>query len=227
MSSPLHGKIAFITGASRGIGQACAIALAQAGAHCILSARTQSGLMRTDDIIRAMGGETTLLPLDLGTSDPKQYIDPIGPSIAAQYNQLDIFIHAAFQYMPLTPITQIVDSVWDKNLKTNLTNCRYLIRTLSPLLCATPNAHTIFLQNTVEPEAFWGPVAIVQAALKTMVLCWKAEVTALSSVKIDLFTPPPTNTVLRQTFFPAENKDALSSPKEVAKQIISLILSQK
>lgn len=224
MPLPLKNKVAFITGASRGIGQACAISLAQAGAHCIISARTQGGLIQTDNEIRKYGQQATLLPLDLGATDPKHSIDTIGPSIAAQFGCLDIFIHAAFQFVPLTPVVQISDQVWEKNIVVNLTSCRKLIRTLSPVLCATKNSHAIFLQNTKQPEAFWGPVAIIQAAIETMVGCWQKEVAHLSTLTATCFAPPPTDTLLRRSFFPAESKSALISAQESAEKIMSFIL---
>lgn len=224
MSRPLQGKVAFVTGASRGIGQACAIALAQAGAHCVISARTQGGLLQTDDIIRSEGGGATLLPLDLGGYDASQQIDLIGPSIAAEFNRLDIFIHAAFQYVPLTPVTQITDAAWDKNIQANLSSCWRLIRTLSPLLCATQNAHAVFLQPIMASvQSFWAPVSMINVALETMIGAWKQEISQLSSVTTHYLSLPPTNTSLRQSFFPAEDKEKLSNPAQTAQDIVSVL----
>lgn len=224
MARPLHGKVAFITGASRGIGQACAIALAQAGAHCIINARTQNGLLQTDNIIQSNGGSATLFPLDLGGYDASQQIDLIGPSIAAEFKRLDIFIHAAFQYIPLTPVTQITDAAWDKNIQVNLSSCWRLIRTLSPLLCATANAHAIFLQPimlTVQP--FWAPITAIKAALETIIYTWQQEIIQLSSLTTHYLSLPPTNTLLRQSFFPAENKKNLNTPTQTAQEILSVL----
>ncbi|CAI3951171.1 NADP-dependent 3-hydroxy acid dehydrogenase YdfG (YdfG) (PDB:3P19) [Commensalibacter communis] len=223
MGLPLQDKVAFITGASRGIGQACAVALAQAGAHCIISARTQMGLMQTDDIILSFGGKATLLPLDLGNSDASQQIDLIGPSIAAQFNRLDIFIHAAFQYVPLTPVTQITDRAWDKNIQANLSSAWRLIRTLSPLLTATADANAIFFQPITSVQPFWSPVVSIQAALGAMIQTWQQEIAQLSSLNIHYLSLPPTNTLLRQSFFPAENKLKLNTPVQTANDIIALI----
>ncbi len=222
---PLKNKIAFITGASRGIGQACAIALARAGAHCILSARTKSGLLQTDNLIRQVGQTSTLFPFDLQPKNPfDNTIDLIGPSIAQQFQRLDIFIHAAFHYVPLTPVTQITDKEWSKNLSINLTGCMKLIRTLSPLLCATPNSYAFFLQNLVEPEPFWGLVSSIQSAIHNLVQCWAKEIQHLSTVQVQTITLPPTDTNLRRFFFPAENKEKLNSPEETTKLILALIL---
>lgn len=223
MPPSLKGKVAFITGASRGIGQACAIALAQAGVHCILSARTQGGLMQTDDIIQSHGGKTTLLPLDLGQHDSLHQIDLIGPSIASKFNRLDIFIHAAFQYIPLTPVTQITNSTWDKNIQTNLSSNWRLIRTLSPLLYATQNANAVFFQPMTSIQPFWSPVTSIQAALGAILQSWKQEIVQLYSLKIHYLCLPPTNTLLRQFFFPAENKKILNTPEQTAKEILAII----
>lgn len=223
MTFPLKDKVAFITGASRGIGQACAVALAQAGAHCIISARTQGGLIQTDDQIKSQGGTATLLPMDLGGYEA-EHIDLIGPSIASQFNRLDIFIHAAFQYIPLTPVTQITDAAWDKNIQVNLSSCWRLIRTLSPLLCATANAHAIFLQPimlTVQP--FWAPITAIKAALETIIYTWQQEIIQLSSLTTHYLSLPPTNTLLRQSFFPAENKKNLNTPTQTAQEILSVL----
>lgn len=220
MTLPLKDKVAFITGASRGIGQACAIALARAGAHCIISARTQGGLIQTDDQIKSQGGTATLLPMDLGGYEA-EHIDLIGPSIASQFNRLDIFIHAAFQYTPLTPVSQITDAAWDKNIQANLSSCRRLIRTLSPLLCATNNAQAIFLQTIASTQPFCAPIAIIQAAVSAILQCWQQEVAHLSNVTIQHVLPSPTNTLLRRSFFPAESKQNLNTPEQTAQEILN------
>lgn len=219
-SLPLRNKIAFITGASRGIGQACAISLAKAGAHCIISARTQGGLIQTDNRIRQYGNTATLFPFDLQSSTE---IDAIGPSIALQFQRLDIFIHAAFHYVPLTPVTQIMDQPWEKNLSINLTACMKLIRTLSPLLCATPDAQAVFLQFPSQPDPFWGPIASVQAATQALIDCWSKEIQQLANVHIRTLTPPSTQTALRQSFFPAENEQNLNSPEKTARIILNTL----
>lgn len=225
---PFKNKVAFITGASRGIGQACAIALAEAGAHCVLSARTQGGLIQTDNIIRQKGGKATLFPFDLQPKNPfDTTIDNIGPSIAQQFHRLDIFIHAAFHYTPLTPVDQITDKDWSKNISINFTSCMKLVRTLSPLLCATPNSQALFLQGITKPAAFWGSVTSVQAAIQNLINCWKEEIKDISTVHVQTITPPPTKTLLRQSFFPAEDKDKLNSPEKTAKIILAFLLKKQ
>lgn len=221
MSLPLQGQIIFVTGASRGIGRACAIAFSQLGGHCILSGRTQNGLIETDDLIRAQGGQATLLPLDLGQHDQ---IDNVGPSIAQRFGRLDIWLHAAFHPTPLMPLVQLPDAAWEKNIAVNLTGCWHLIRTLSPLLNQAPQGHAIFLQNMASTEAFWGPIAAIQAALQNLIECWKKEISHLSPLQIHSFKPVPTATRLRSQFFPAEKKEALALPETIAQQIVSLII---
>lgn len=225
---PFKNKVAFITGASRGIGQACAVALAKAGAHCILSARTQGGLIQTETMIRQQGGEATLFPFDLQPKNPfDTTIDAIGPSIAQQFHRLDFFIHAAFHYTPLTPVDQIMNQDWSKNLSVNLTSCMKLIRTLSPILCATPNSQALFLQGVTKPNAFWGPVSSIQAAINVLVTCWAKEIEQISTVHIQTITPPPTKTLLRQSFFPAEDKETLNSPEQTAEIIFNILTQTK
>ncbi|CAK7193522.1 putative oxidoreductase YciK [Commensalibacter sp. Nvir] len=221
---PLKDQVAFITGASRGIGQACAIAMARAGAHCVLSARNQAGLLNTDNEIRKNGNQATLLPLDLSCSNR---IDVLGPSIAERFQRLDILVHAAFHFAPLSPIQHIHDTIWDQCLTANLTSCRRLIRTFYPLLNKSHKGRAIFVQGSTIPNAYWSHIVPINAAIKALIECWQLEIASISNVKVSYITPLPTHTSLRTGFYPAEDKQNLLSPKQSAALILSSILSEQ
>ena len=154
--APLAGRIALVTGASRGIGRASALALAKAGAHVIATARSQGGLEELDDEIRAATGErATLAPMDLIESDGA---DPLGLAIRQRHGRLDILVHAGGQLGDMTPVAHLDPPVWDKVLAVNLTSTFRLIRSLEPLLRQSDAGRAIFLTSNRadDPRAFWG-----------------------------------------------------------------------
>ena len=146
--------VALVTGASRGIGQATAIELARRDIHVVLLARTQGGLEETDDIIRAAGGQATLLPQDLAEFDA---VDMLGPSLHARFGRLDILVHAAAALGKLTPVGHIMIKDWDAAMAVNLGATLRLIRTCDPLLRAAPAGRAVFLTDSraTSPWAYW------------------------------------------------------------------------
>src|SRR5579884_3253532 len=155
-TKPLDGKIALVTGASRGIGRAAALALAGAGAHVIAVARTQGGLEELDDEIRAASGApATLVPMDLADGDA---IDQLGYSLYQRYGRLDVLVHAAALLGAVTPVAHIEPALWDKVLAVNVTASFRLIRTTEPLLRAAERPRAIFLTTGLAgaPRAFFG-----------------------------------------------------------------------
>ncbi len=221
----LRGRIALVTGASRGIGRAVARALARRGAHCVLTARSPGGLEETDDLIRAeCGGDhaawhgATLLPLDLLDGAA---IDRIGPTLANRFGRLDILVHAAAALGALTPVPHIAERDWERTLSVNVTASWRLIRTASPLLLAAAAGRAVFLTDAhaVEPRAYWGMLGAGKAAMQNLVLSWADEVSGHGRLRVNLFEPGIVATRMRAQAMPAEDAGRLAGPEQVADEI--------
>lgn len=218
----LKGQVALVTGASRGIGRATALALAARGAHVVLTARTQGALEEVDDAIRAAGGSATLLPLDLIREAGQ--MDAIGPSIAQRFGRLDILVHAAGLLARLTPAAHIVPKDWDNSLAVNATAAWRLIRTCDPPLRAAPAGRALFLTDVhaAEPTAYWGLYGAAKAAAAHLVRCWAAEVSN-TPLRVALADPGPVNTNLRATAYPGEDPRSVRQPAEAGEAIAALL----
>lgn len=221
----LDGKIALVTGASRGIGAAVAVDLAARGAHVVLTGRTQGALEEIDDSIRRAGGSATLLPLDLRLGDK---IDPIGPSLYQRFGKLDILVHAAGVLGKLTPAGHITPKDLAECVAVNLTATSRLIRTLAPLLVAADAGRAVFLTSSVarHPRAFWGAYGATKAALENLVLAWADEISA-GNARINLFDPGKTATRMRAMAFPGEDPTTLQTPAAVAPLIAALCRAEE
>ncbi|MFS3134171.1 SDR family NAD(P)-dependent oxidoreductase [Gluconacetobacter sacchari] len=216
------GSVALVTGASRGIGRATALALADAGHHCILTARTPGGLEETDDLIaRRTGRPATLLPMDLrdGTA-----IDALGPSIAARFGRLDVLVHCAAMLGVLTPVTHMRDTDWEATLAVNATATWRLIRTAAPLLAHATAGRALFLTDghAARPASFWGMMAASKAAMEAVVLTWADEIGPDSALRVNLYDPGPVATRLRVQAMPAADLSTLPGPDEAAAAIAAL-----
>jgi len=218
----LSGSVALVTGASRGIGQAVAVALARAGAHVIGTARTQGGLEETDDAIRGVGGAATLLPLDLREG---AQVDAIGPSIFARFGRLDVLVHCAAVLGKLTPVPHVTDQDWNAVVATNIGGTLRIIRTTAPLLTRAETGRAVFLSDrrAREPLAYWAEYAATKAAAEQIVLTWAAEV-RITPLKVNLFDPGPIATRLRRQAFPGEDVAGMRRPEDVADGIVTLCL---
>ncbi|SHI34782.1 NAD(P)-dependent dehydrogenase, short-chain alcohol dehydrogenase family [Roseomonas rosea] len=221
MSKPLQGRVALVTGASRGIGAATAIELARLGAHCVLIARSQGGLEETDDAIRALGGSATLLPFDLARDVDK--LDPLGPSIVERFGRLDILVHAAGALGTLTPVAHITPRDWAEVVAVNLTAAWRLIRTLDPPLRASDSGRAVILttDRARDPRPYWGAYGATKAGLEHLTATWAAEV-GTSPLRVNLFDPGPVNTRLRGTAMPGEDPMSIAQPADVAPRIAAL-----
>jgi len=219
-ATSLKGRIALVTGATRGIGRVSALALAGAGAHVIAVGRTQGALEELDDEIRAIDGlRPTLVPLDLMEGDG---IDALGLEIFQRHQRLDILVHAAAMLGGLYPVAHIDPKLWDKLISTNVTSAYRLIRAMEPLLRQSEAGRALFLTTGqgVRKRAFWGGYAATKSALDTIVRCWADEVehTQIRAVIID---PGVMRTRMRAQAFPGEDPATLVDPAEIGPMVVA------
>jgi NAD(P)-dependent dehydrogenase (short-subunit alcohol dehydrogenase family) len=216
----LTGRVALVTGASRGIGAATALELARRGAHVVLAARTQGALEEQDDAIRAAGFKATLLPLDLADAPS---IDPIGPSLFSRFGRLDILVHAAGVLGTLTPAAQITPKDFAACVAVNFTATYRLIRTCAPVLLASDAGRAIFVTSKLArtPRAFWGAYGATKAGMENLVLSWASEVEN-TKLRINLFDPGATATRMRAAAYPGENPATLPKPAAIAPHLADL-----
>jgi NAD(P)-dependent dehydrogenase (short-subunit alcohol dehydrogenase family) len=222
MTLPLDGAIALVTGASRGIGAAAAIAIARLGARVVITARTQGGLEETDDAIRSAGSEATILPLDLREGGQ---IDAIGPTLYQRFGRLDILVHCAGAMGRLTPVAHILPDDWADVVGVNLAAAWRLIRTCDPLLRQAPAGRAVFVTESRvrEPRAYWGAIGATKAGMEHLALTWAQELTT-TTVRANLFDPGPVATRMRANAFPGEDRASLRLPEAVAPALADLCL---
>ena len=216
----LSGKVAVVTGASRGLGFAIALALGAAGAHVVAIARTVGGLEDLDDAIKAAGGTATLVPLDLKDHDA---LDRLGAALFERHGKVDIVVANAAQLGSLRPAGHVEPKTWDTLFSVNTTAHWRLIRSLDPLLRQSDAGRVIAITDphTIAPEAYWGAYAASKAALDAIVLSYAAEV-ANTPIRVNLFQPDPMPTALRGKAIPGEDRSKLAEPAEMARHVAML-----
>lgn len=216
----LSGRVALVTGASRGIGYQIALQMAAAGAHVIAVARTQGGLEELDDQIREAGGSATLVPLDL---QDMAGIDRLGGAIHERWGKLDILVANAGILGVIAPVGHVEAKIFEKVMAINVTSTWRLIRSVDPLLKASDAGRAILLSSLVAHtcRAFWGPYAASKAAVETLARCW-AEENMNSPLRINSVNPGATRTAMRAQAMPGEDPETLPGPAEVAAKIIPL-----
>jgi NAD(P)-dependent dehydrogenase (short-subunit alcohol dehydrogenase family) len=217
----LAGRLAVITGASRGLGAALARRFAAEGAHVVLVARTVGGLEEVDDTIRSAGGEpATLLPLDLAELDK---VDALGPALYERFGRLDVLVCNAAVLKALSPVAYGDPGLWDPVLTVNLTANYRLIRTLHPLLRTGPAGRVIAVTCTPGhvPAPFWGAYGVSKAGLENLVAMYAAE-TATEAVRVNLVDPGPMRTRLRATAYPGEDPAAPPEPDSLTDVFVDL-----
>jgi len=216
----LKGRIAVVTGASRGIGRAAALALSKQGAHIIAVSRTQGALTDLDDDLKAHGGEATLVPLDVCNGEG---IDRLGAAIYERWGRLDILVGNAAILGPLTPVSHLDPKALSKLLDVNLTANHRLIRSLDPLLRASDAGRAVFVTSTAATShtAYWGGYGTTKAALEAMVKTYANEI-ANTSVRANLLDPGPVHTKMRTQAMPGEDPDTLPSPDDIAPLFVEM-----
>ena len=221
MTDTLKGRVTLVTGASRGIGYAAAVALAKAGSDIIAIARTQGGLEELDDTIKATGQSCTLVPMDLAQMDG---IDRLGAIVNERWGKLDGLLANAGMLGEITPVPHFDPKIWDKLIAVNLTANYRLIRSLDPLLRASDSGRALFLTSGVAKSrrAYWGAYAATKAGLEALVQCYakEAEVTPL---KVNLLNPGATRTAMRAKAMPGEKPETLPHPSELAPLIVEML----
>ncbi|MCB5176832.1 SDR family NAD(P)-dependent oxidoreductase [Microvirga lenta] len=222
MDKPLSNRVAVVTGASRGIGRAAALALAEAGAHIVALARTQGALESLDDEIRAKGSTATLVPVNLKDFEA---IDRLGAAIYERWGKLDIVIGNAGILGELAPITHVDQPVWDEVMAINVTANYRLIRSLDPLLRASDAGRAVFVTSGAahKCKAYWGVYSISKAALEALVRTYAAE-TVTTPVKAMLLSPGALRTNMRRAAMPGEDPLTLKTPEDLAPHFVKLAL---
>ena len=210
---PLKDRLALVTGASRGIGRAVALALAQNGAHVVVAARTIGALEELDDEIRKGGGKATLLQVDLSKGEK---IDQLGPTLFQRWGKLDIFVGNAGILGPLSPLHHVTEDAWNSVIDINLSANWRLIRTLDPLLKRAEAGRAVFLTSAAATGkyAYWGPYAVSKAGLEALVKTYAHEL-ADTPVRVNLVNPGPVRTAMRAKAFPGEDPSTLPAPEEL------------
>lgn len=220
-SGRLAGRIALVTGASRGIGAAVARRFAAEGAQLVLVARTVGGLEELDDQIRQDGGQgATLVPLDLREFDA---IDRLGASLYERFGRLDVLVGNAGVLGTLSPVGHIEPPGWAEVMDINLTANWRLIRSLDPLLRRSQAGRAIFVSSgaAVAPHAYWGAYAVSKAALEMLVKTYAAEL-AKTDVRANLIDPGAVRTGMRAKAFPGEDPGTLRTPEAAAETFVEL-----
>lgn len=220
MTGILDGRIAVITGASRGIGAAVARAFAREGAHVVLVARTVGALEELDDEIRAAGGSASLVPMDL-TDYPA--IDRLGAALHERYGKIDILVANGGMLGNLTPVHHYDPKLWEQVIATNLTANQRLVRSLDPLLRQSDAGRAIFVTADAASgeKPFWGAYAVSKAALEAMVRSYAAE-NVKSNIKANLLNPGATRTTLRATAYPGEDQTSVKPPEDLVPLFLEL-----
>lgn len=221
-SKRFEGRVALVTGATRGIGRAIAFQLAREGAHVIAAGRTLGALEELDDVIKSCGASATLVKLDLRKG---QDVDSLGPSLFARWGKLDVLVASGGVLGPLSPLGHVSENDWNEVIDVNLTANFRLIRTLDPLLRKSDGARAVFLTSGAawNPRAYWGPYVASKAGLEAVVKSYAGEIDN-TSVRANIANPGATRTAMRMKAMPGEDPMTLPTADEQAAKIVELLL---
>jgi NAD(P)-dependent dehydrogenase (short-subunit alcohol dehydrogenase family) len=216
-----NARIALVTGASRGIGRACAVALAATGAHVVLVARTVGGLEEADDEVRKAGGAATLVPLDLRDFDG---IDRLGAALFGRFGRIDALLANAGVLGVMAPLAHVRPKDWDEAVAVNVTANWRLIRAFDPLLRASEAGRAVFVSTGAARghRPYWGTYSATKAAMESIALIYAAECEG-TKVRINAFNPGPVRTAMRAKAFPGEDPMTLPAPEDVAPTIVEML----
>ncbi len=219
MKKPFDGQIALVTGASRGIGAASAEWLAERGAHVVAVARTVGGLEELDDRIKALGGETTLAPMDITNEAAMGHLCR---SIHDRWGRADIWVHTAIHVSALTPAPQITAKDLDRVIATNIRALSRLVGFVDPLIAPSAKPQAVFFDDRWD-EKYAGAYGMSKAAQRALIQSWQAE-TAKFPLAVHLLQPNPMPTAVRGRFYPGEDRNNLSHPRDEAARLLPVLL---
>jgi len=221
---PLAGKLALVTGASRGIGAATAEALAQAGAHVLLVARSAAALEEVEERIHDAGGSATIAPLDLTEGES---IGKLAVAVAERWSSLEVLVLNAAMLGSLTPVQDIDPKEYSRILSLNVLANQALIAAFDPLLRKAERADVVALTSSVggEPRAFWGAYGSSKAALETLLGSYADETAHAGRIRVHIVDPGATRTRMRALAFPGEEPDSVKPPEVVARAIVERLLA--
>jgi NAD(P)-dependent dehydrogenase (short-subunit alcohol dehydrogenase family) len=224
MTGPLASRIALVTGGSRGIGYAVAIALARQGAHVVATARTPGGLEELDDAIKAVGGTATLVPLELRDYDG---IARLGAALNERYGKLDIMVANAALGASSSPLDHFQPKEWEEVLAVNVTANWHLIRNMHALLLRSDAGRVVFMSSgaAANPRAYRGLYSASKGALEAMARTYANE-TVNTPIRVNIHAPGPTRTRMRAAVAPGEDPMTLPTPEAVAESIVPLCLPE-
>ncbi len=223
---PFAGKLALVTGASRGIGAATAEALAAAGAHVVLVARTAKSLEEVEERIHAAGGSATIAPVDLAQADS---IAKLAEAIGGRWDALHFLILNAAMLGSLTPVEHIDGAEFAKLIQLNLIANQALIAAFDPLLRRAERADVVAVTSSVgaRPRAFWGAYGASKAALDALLGAYADETAHAGRIRVHIIDPGATRTRMRSLAFPGEEPESVKPPETVAKAIVERLQSDE
>ncbi|WP_100261166.1 SDR family NAD(P)-dependent oxidoreductase [Qipengyuania seohaensis] len=224
MTKPLDGKLALVTGASKGIGAATAVALAEAGAHVVLTGRDVRALEQVEDQIHTVGGASTIAPVDLAESDG---IARLATAISGRWDKLDILVISAAYLPALTPVTQIDGKQLSQAVTVNVLATQALLANFDPLLKRADAAHVIGLTSSVgeTPRAYWSAYGSTKAAFDNLLESYAQEVEKISSVRVAVIDPGATRTTMRAKAYPGEDPQTVKPPQAVGARLVELLVN--
>lgn len=222
MSQPLANQVALVTGASRGIGAATAIAVAAAGMHVVLTARTTAGLEEVENAIFDAGGSATIAPLDLTEADS---IARLGVAIGERWPALDLLVLNAAMLGSLTPVPAIDPKELAQVLTLNVSAQAALIAAFDPMLRKSARARVIGITSSVgrAPRAYWGLYGASKAAFETLIGAYGDEMRHISNIRTAIIDPGATRTRMRERAFPGEDPASVKEPSVVGERIAALL----
>lgn len=217
----LSGKLVLVTGATRGIGRAVAVAAASTGAELIITGRTIGALEEVDDEIKAGGGHATIVEMDMKDTAA---MPRLAAAIAERWGRLDGLVANAAILTALTPVGHVTPEDWETNIAVNLTGQWHMIRAFDPLLRAAPAGRAILVTSgaAVGSRPFWGPYAATKAGLEALGRSWAGE-SEQTSLRINMMNPGGTATTMRASAFPGEDPASLPQPADIAPAFLALL----